>query len=289
MRLLALSDIHNNLVAVRKMRAAEKNSFDAIIVAGDIGNACAIEFFKIVSTFKCPIMYVLGNWDYELSYQKSYGRDCHLIHLNIFTFGAYSFTGFSGCPTHWGKNPIAHANVDALERNRKSLGDLVRREGVDPRRCIVVTHERLGHLRREIQSTLLHVFGHIHQFSDHAFLGTRYVNVAALDRQISARPRRKRKWRDLDCRNYNAGNYAIIEIDSSHDVTVKCVPLRHNYDDWIPLTDHRFNGIDWIPEEQKWTKRSDRPLHKFLVRRTKDTTPTQSSPAALKSHHKPRG
>ena len=37
MRLLAFSDIHNNLVAVRKLRALEKNTFDAIVVAGDIG------------------------------------------------------------------------------------------------------------------------------------------------------------------------------------------------------------------------------------------------------------
>jgi predicted phosphodiesterase len=71
MRLLAFSDIHHNLVAVRKMRALENNSFDAIIVAGDIGNESAADFFGILATFKCPVMYVYGNWDNKLGYKTS--------------------------------------------------------------------------------------------------------------------------------------------------------------------------------------------------------------------------
>src|ERR1700738_2799242 len=105
MRLLAFSDIHNNLVAVRKLRASEKNSFDAIIVAGDIGNASAVEFFDILTTFKCPVVYVYGNWDDELGYKTAFGDSCHLIQSNVITIGKISFTGFSGCPTNWGKNP----------------------------------------------------------------------------------------------------------------------------------------------------------------------------------------
>ena len=76
MRLLAFSDIHNNLVAVRKLRASEKNSFDAIIVAGDIGNESAADFFEILATFDCPVMYVYGNWDDKLGYKSSFGPCC---------------------------------------------------------------------------------------------------------------------------------------------------------------------------------------------------------------------
>src|SRR5580692_7142348 len=72
MKVLAFSDIHHNLVAVRKLRAFQSNSFDAIIVAGDIGNEAAVEFFKILSSFKCPILYVFGNWDHSLSYRKKF-------------------------------------------------------------------------------------------------------------------------------------------------------------------------------------------------------------------------
>ena len=160
MRLLAFSDIHNNLVAVKKLRASVTNSFDAIVVAGDIGSASADEFFKILSTFQCPVLYVFGNWDHELSYSKLYADNCHLIHSNVVTIGDLHFTGFSGCPTNWGKNPIARrtftklakttpaklrlAKSSILELNRKSIRKAIRDAAVEPRKCVVVTHERLA-------------------------------------------------------------------------------------------------------------------------------------------------
>jgi predicted phosphodiesterase len=66
---LAFSDIHHNLEAVRKLRASEANSFDAVVVAGDIGSESANKFFKILSTFNCPVLYVFGNGDHELLQQ----------------------------------------------------------------------------------------------------------------------------------------------------------------------------------------------------------------------------
>jgi len=272
MKLLAFSDIHDNLVAVCKMRAAEPNSFDAIVVAGDIGNGCTEEFFKILSTFRCPVLYVFGNWDHKLSYKKSYRKDCNLIHLNIIQSGKYFFAGFSGCPTNWGRNPIARklqrdpqaGSVEPLEQNRKELSDLIAKADIDPRRTIVVTHERLGHLRHAVPSALLHLFGHIHKFSEHDFMGTRYVNVAALDRQVSARRRNKENWKISDCRNFNAGNYTIVEINAANDLAVQCVYLRREYKNWIAI-DRRLNGIDWIPEERRWMNRSDPPLLRYEV------------------------
>src|SRR5262245_25745676 len=106
MRLLALSDIHHNLKAVRTLRAQEDNRFDAILVAGDIGSTSAPNFFRILSTFKCPMLYVYGNWDHKLAYGAKFGRNCHLVHSNVIQLGKLCFTGFSGCPTNWGMNPI---------------------------------------------------------------------------------------------------------------------------------------------------------------------------------------
>jgi predicted phosphodiesterase len=310
MRLLAFSDIHHNLVAVRKLRAWEKNSFDAIVVAGDIGSESAADFFKILATFKCPVMYVYGNWDSELSYRTSFGRHCHLIQSNVVTIGGISFTGFSGCPTHWGKNPIARKRyrqveienkkmVDALKKgdapanrirrtkacqkyalqyqsagneilelNRKSIGKAVRNAKIDPRKCVVITHERLPRLSEEIPGVLLHLFGHLHTFSEHTFKTTKYVNVAALDRPVSVRPRDKEKWSKEDCRNFNAGNYTTIEIDSSQAIKVQCVSLGQEYLNWIPLQDRRYNGIEWIAEEAKWMSASDLPLPRYEVSRS---------------------
>jgi hypothetical protein len=286
MKLLAFSDIHHNLVAVRKLRASEKNSFDAIVVAGDIGSESAIEFFKILATFKCPVLYVYGNWDHKLSYSTSFGSRCHLLHSNIAKIGNFHFTGFSGCPTHWGKNPIARrlrreltqAHKPILERlsraesllrqskaggfertrkpiekirrtnafqkyasqlkvvkseilrlNRESLRNTVKQAGVDTRRCIVVTHERLARLSEELPGTLLHLFGHIHQFSDHDYKGTRYIDVAALDKPAFVRTSTNDKHSKDRSRSLNLGNYVTIEISSLLEVRVKCIPLSHDY------------------------------------------------------------
>jgi Calcineurin-like phosphoesterase superfamily domain len=302
MRLLAFSDIHNNLVAVRKLRALEKNTFDAIVVAGDIGNASATDCFKIFATFKCPVVYVYGNWDHELSYKHCFEPGCHLLQSNVVTIGNINFTGFSGCPTNWGKNPIARkihrrieienrAVVGALRRrttpageirrtkayqsyelqlqsaenevvrlNREGIRKALSKAGVDPGKCVVVTHERLARLSEEIPGVLLHLFGHLHKFSERTFKATKYVNVAALDRPVSARPRVKEQWRKQDCRNFNAGNYTTIEINSSQAVTIRCLFLPHDYPNWIPLKDRRYNGIEWVPEEATWTNASDPSL-----------------------------
>jgi predicted phosphodiesterase len=56
MKILALSDIHHNLVAVRKLRAAEKNVFDVILVAGDMGSESAGKLLNILATFQCPVL-----------------------------------------------------------------------------------------------------------------------------------------------------------------------------------------------------------------------------------------
>src|SRR6266436_2293633 len=287
MKLLAFSDIHHNLVAVRKLRASEKNSFDAIVVAGDIGSESAIEFFKILATFKCPVLYVYGNWDHKLGYNATFGRHCHLVHSNMRRIGNLYFTGFSGCPTHWGKNPIARrlrrelrqahkpiletlsraeslfskqSNVADIERarkpiekikrtkafqkyvsqlklvnseilrlNRESVGKAVRGAGIDPRRCIVITHERLARLSEELPGTLLHLFGHIHQFSDRDFKGTKYIDVAALDRPIPVQPFTNEKSARDRYHSVNAGNYVTIEINSLLEVNTKCIPLQHDY------------------------------------------------------------
>lgn len=267
MRLLAFSDIHHNLMAVRKLRASETNSFDAIVVAGDIGTASANEFFKILSTFECPVLYVFGNWDHEASYRKVYGDTCHLIHSNLVTIGDLHFTGFSGCPTNWGKNPIARtvfaklgkadpaelrlAKNSILQLNRESVRKTVKSAAIDPRKCVIVTHERLARLSEEIPGTFLHLYGHVHRYSDQTYKGTRYIDVAALDRPIPVRPRRKKRWLKEDCRNVNAGNYVRIEISSSHGLSAQCVYMRREYPDWLPLEDCRAHATDWIPEEKK--------------------------------------
>jgi len=295
MKLLALSDIHNNLSAVRALRAAEENAFDAVVVAGDIGNRTAGAFFDILSTFECPVAYVYGNWDDELDYTNSFGPRCASLHLNVVEVGGIALTGFSGLPVSWGKNPIAlklraeaeHASrsivaayadaqsevrrtqhdkprhdkaLDARNRiarspeyqhyrdrirlikaeseklNRQALLDTVKE--ADITRTILVTHERQFHLKDEMPGLPLHLFGHDHGFSEKVSGGTRYVNVSILDHVVKARPRAKPDWSADDCREIEAGNYAIIEVNKAGEFNVRCVHLPAG--EWVPLRDTRL-------------------------------------------------
>lgn len=43
-RILACSDIHNNVAAVKQLRTLEENTFDAVIVAGDSGSSGQMRF-----------------------------------------------------------------------------------------------------------------------------------------------------------------------------------------------------------------------------------------------------
>lgn len=119
MRLLVFSDIHNNLAAVRVLRRCETNDYDAIVVAGDIGSETTTEFFAIVDTFECPVFYVLGNWDNNQPYTGISSKNGVLLHQQMESHSGYFFTGFSGCPTHWGQNPV-YAEAVAYVRDKYS-------------------------------------------------------------------------------------------------------------------------------------------------------------------------
>ena len=104
----------------------------------------------------------------------------------------------------------------------------------------VITHERLTRMSdlaprsRCCISTAI-----MHGFSETTMGATRFVNVSVLDRPVTARPRAMSAWAQADCRNFNAGNYVIIEIGKSGGVTAKPVALPRDYPDWVALEDVR--------------------------------------------------
>jgi hypothetical protein len=121
MRLLAISDIHNNLSCVNKLRAVETNRFDAVVVAGDMGSEMASAMLHVLATFSCPVLYVYGNWDNELDYKTQLAPGAQLLHLVPVRIGAVAFAGFSGCPTHWGRNPIALQTYQEVEDRHRDI------------------------------------------------------------------------------------------------------------------------------------------------------------------------
>ncbi|WP_458425672.1 metallophosphoesterase family protein [Methylorubrum extorquens] len=119
--MLTLSDIHDRVAAVERLRAVEINRFDAVIVAGDIGSEQAPAIMAILGTFGCPVLYVYGNWDHQLAYDVDFGERCrHLHHRGVNVEGLF-FTGFSGLPTHWGQNPIAAALEAAVDERHHAV------------------------------------------------------------------------------------------------------------------------------------------------------------------------
>ncbi|HEX9464485.1 MAG TPA: metallophosphoesterase family protein [Alphaproteobacteria bacterium] len=233
MRLLAVSDIHGNVDAVRRLRDRERNDFDAVVVAGDIGSTAAPDILGLLASFACPVLYVFGNWDSKLPYDASFGPNCHHLHLRSVECGGWAFAGFSGLPAHWGLNPLAAAMEQELRprrqtadraakrrharevqrRNRASLADVIASSRAGQKRTIVVTHERQYRVHEDMPDVPLFLFGHRHGFESATFRGAQFVNVSVLDDALPPRD------------DISLGTYTILEL-SSHGIEARPVPLH---------------------------------------------------------------
>ncbi len=248
MRFLAFSDVHNNLACVRKMRAQEQNTFDAILFGGDIGRKIPEAFFAILATFECPIFYVYGNWDIDLALDAKYHPRARILHRSFETLNGITFAGFSDKPD----GPA-----------RRHFAGVLKQAGVDPARTILLCHYELRGIEKDVPGLALHLYGHTHVMEQFEQKRTTYVNLGVLDRQISMRPHDKPVWIKEDCRNAIAGNYAVIEVsDAGFDVRYRELP--QDFTGWIPV-ERSYRGIEWIPEDKKWSDPADPRLPRFEV------------------------
>lgn len=126
---------------MRQLRGLVGNDFDAVVLAGDIGNGLdkTIQIFDILRTFECPILYIYGNWDNTLAYDHDFGPNTHHLHNACFDLGGYTFAGFSGIDAHWGQNALAasittdlkaryaagfveiDSRIEAMERSERAI------------------------------------------------------------------------------------------------------------------------------------------------------------------------
>jgi predicted phosphodiesterase len=172
MRILAVSDIHSNMSCVNKLRAVESNRFDVVVVAGDMGNAIAQPLLQTLSTFDCPVVYVYGNWDNKLEYSAEFTQTAKLLHLEPRTIGELTFAGFSGCETHWGRNPIALRIYEEVDDRHREIV-LALRDAEENNQCM----ERAIDIARE--QTLLE----LQRKTKDQQSSTYRVRFAALERQ----------------------------------------------------------------------------------------------------------
>jgi predicted phosphodiesterase len=237
MKILAISDIHNNVACVRKLRAQESNDYDVIAIAGDIGTHGAAEVFETLGTFKCPVVYVHGNWD-RMPGDAKFGARTHLIHLNVVKVGGLAFTGYSFRDPLPPKLGQAAGRTEYALKCRSLLCAAIRKSGVDLRRCVFMAHDRARHLDRDFPALLLHIYGHVHTFDVRQRGATTYVNTSALDRILPVVSKRDRK----RFRYVNAGNYVVIDIGRNGKVSVDCRLLRRNYQEWNVIGPSTSNG-----------------------------------------------
>ena len=135
MKLLCVSDIHGNQLAVDWLVAQLKESnasFDAVVVTGDVVSKKAlsksndnVEFVSIMSKlaeFGEKVFYCLGNWDENVSYviPELSEKFVH-VHHGVTEFRGYYFAGYSGCDFGWGANPIATKMSDSINIKHASI------------------------------------------------------------------------------------------------------------------------------------------------------------------------
>lgn len=257
MKLLAISDVHSDLEGVKVLRSIEKNIYDVVVVAGDIDKN-AQEIMQILSTFGCPVLFVLGNWDEEIPYDVNWGPSCTHIHHKGVEVGGIRFVGMSGVVQNWGLHPFAQEVKKrfSIASETRHLKDIKRRrlkrpppwpglnmfevkesdreiaswnrarlieviKAGDPKRTVIVTHDRLYRMHEDVPGVPLYLFGHKHEFSDTDWKGSRYLNVSIL------------------CTSYiECGSYHDIEIDEEMRVTYETFTIledddvRLTWEDW---------------------------------------------------------
>lgn len=208
--LLVASDIHGkeNIVDsfvdwVNKMN----HEFDAVVIAGDIGNPQKPHVFcnilGKVSTFKKPIYYVQGNWD--VNYTK-----CE-IGINLGESEPIDFGNFI---------LIGHGKVMRPHKIQDKSKPIVLVTHYPPY-SIMDRGKRLESSQQSLHSglpeinflvnyykPLIHIFGHSHSFGgiDWKINGVIYVNVARLDRTAKG--------------GTPIGNYALITIENKSNIKI---------------------------------------------------------------------
>nr|WP_246799006.1 metallophosphoesterase family protein [Rhizobium leguminosarum] len=244
---MACSDIHNNVNAVRQLRARESNDYDALIVAGDIGSDAANEIFDILQTFDCPVLYVFGNWDRRLGYQQDFGPHCHHINLSPYPVGDLSVVGetIDGIDPEWETSLEAETNDPerlAIARQahmateRARLSEIVAAH--TPERTVVVSHYRLTKTQSFLPGVPLFLFGHIHRFEDVSYRGQRFVNVSALDKKVMVTRKGLGRTGLGDFRFLNDGSYVVISHEARNGFTIEPRRFDPDFSDW-----ERVEGI----------------------------------------------
>jgi predicted phosphodiesterase len=223
MKILAVSDIHDQVVAVRELRGREQNEFDLVVLTGDIGGTHLDEIFDVLASFDCPLAYVLGNWDGALVQGFAHAVAVRMQSQELLV-GNWRIVGLD---EEWLGD----------DEHRRTLAHLVR-EG-DPVRTIVLTHQRLRRTADDFGPVRLFIFGHIHRHRVTNFRGSTFVCVGALGEVVTVRPDRPRFHRD-EYQNALIGTYCIVELSDDGLPIVTNKSIAQDTTGWVPLVREKW-------------------------------------------------
>jgi predicted phosphodiesterase len=113
---------------------------------------------------------------------------------------------------------------------------------------IVITHEKITRAWQYLPEANCFIYGHVHSFSDKIYRGARFLNVAALDRPISVRPRQLQRWTSRDLRLANAGNHVTFEVANNSITNVMCHRFAWDRDNWVEDREEMMVGAPYVGE-----------------------------------------
>jgi predicted phosphodiesterase len=231
MRALVVSDIHGRLEAIRWLRSAEPNRFDAVIVAGDLlgfDKSRASEILETLASFDCPVAFIRGNWDAAIS--APFAAHCHHVQLQPLAIESWSIIGI---------DDVGPWQSGSFDGDRKRLAEMIREIGSV--RCIVVSHDRLPFATRDMQGVPLFVFGHRHKFTHTGSRGSTFLDPGALGEVVTVT--RNGEWvHESEIRNAIVGSYAIAELGDEGEVHVARKSFQQYLPGWKPLEGWKWPG-----------------------------------------------
>ncbi len=224
MRILAVSDIHDNVENVRKLREVER---DLTVVLGDFvefGKPRVDVVINILEELSSQTLtlYIPGNCDPPEATHDLGVKNTINLHEKYYRFGEFVFIGFGGSnPTPF-NTPLEYPDTEIGTRLEKTLqavlSEGILRQDEVRSRLIVLTHTPPHETNLDLTKTgyhvgstslraflekycpLIHLCGHIHEAQGIERLNsTVSVNVGSL------------LW----------GRYAIIEVDEGKIVSIE--------------------------------------------------------------------
>lgn len=75
--------------------------------------------------------------------------------------------------------------ISVLTKNRSQLFNNIKKSNIPQNKLIILTHQRMPKLAEEGINPLLHIFGHLHEYSFNKYKETYYLNASAIDNGFS--------------------------------------------------------------------------------------------------------